>query len=74
MEQHVVREKPYFWEERKTEGVMEMDTIKTSEGEEKKKIEAKQKRLMRGDKRCFPFLKTHLLPFSSLSFSFLPSG
>ncbi len=72
MEQHAVTEKPYFWEERKNEGVMEMDMIKASKAE--KKIDAKQKRWMRGDKRCFPFLKTHLLPFSSLSFSFLPSG
>lgn len=52
MEGRVAREKPSFWEEEKTEGVMEMDTIKASEGE---------KRLMRCDKRCFPFLKTVLL-------------
>lgn len=37
-EEHIMekqwREKPYFWEEKKTKGVMEMDTIKTSEGED----------------------------------------
>lgn len=43
MEQHVVREKPYFWEERKTEGVMEMDTIKASEGEKKKRLRPNKK-------------------------------
>lgn len=39
-----------------------------------KKIEAKQERLMRSNERCFPFLNTHLLSFSSLFFSFLPLG
>ncbi len=35
MEQHAVTEKPYFWEERKNEGVMEMDMIKASKAEKK---------------------------------------
>lgn len=72
MEKHVVGGKPCFWDKKKTEGMMEMDAIKASKGE--KKIEAKQKRLMRGDGKCFSFPKTHLLSSSSLSFSCLPSG
>ena len=69
MEKHFAPE--FREEEKKTAGVMEMETIKTSEGRGKKKKDWDQtrKRLMRLDKRCFPFLKTHLLSFSSLSFS-----
>lgn len=39
-------EKPYFWVEQNTEGVMEMDTIKTTKKKkEKEKMEAKQKKI-----------------------------
>lgn len=45
MEQHVVRERPYFWEWKKTEGVMEMDTIKQGRKKKQKKDSAQTKKI-----------------------------